>query len=60
MGLSFSLFFAELLQMEDWKLRLIEEDIASRSPYHRGGRRTTHKRKSHQGRPTRRRLYTSH
>jgi hypothetical protein len=38
MGLNFSLFFAELLQME--------ENIAERSPYHRDGHRNIHKQKS--------------
>ena len=57
MGTNFSIFIAELLGMEEWKLRLIEKDIANRSPYHHGGRRITHKKKLPRVRTIRRRLY---
>ena len=63
MGIGFSLFLAQLIGDNEWEIDLLSERTAKNSPVYGqifGGRRRTYKRKSVHGRPTRRRLSTSH
>jgi hypothetical protein len=72
MGISFSLFLAQLIGANEWEWELLEQRAMQNNPtdIHAivpksgitaiyGGRRNTQKRKSVHGRPTRRRLYKS-
>ena len=73
MGISFSLFLAQLIGASEWEWELLEQRALQNNPrdIHAivpksgitaifGGRRRTKKRKSVHGRATRRRLYNSH